>query len=241
MWITAEDVTMGAYRNRQQQTGLAYDLIPPEAQQVKRSLRRFETAPEIIDAEFVVVRPARQSGFSTHTVNDNHRRPSARPERGMAAAALLSAFGYFLRAGEGWLQRASGRSFAMLIVALFVLVFGLVGGFSGLSQPPVKTAPIAGPPLQFTDVSLTPRDANGMHILVLNGIIDNVTAAGRSVPQIRADLYDDDQLVTSVVISPPIDRIGGGESRGFSARLPHPGEKVPDVRLSFVEAGADGR
>jgi hypothetical protein len=241
MWITTEDVTMGAFRNRHQQTGLAYDLIPPEAQQARRSLPRFERATDIVDAEFVTVLPSRTNDFSARTVNDNHRRQPQQPRRGVVSAALLSALVFLLRAGESWLQRASGRSFTALIVALFVLVFGLVGGFSGLSEPPVKAAPIASAPLQFTNVSLTPRDANGMHILVLNGIIDNVTAAGRSVPQIRADLFADDQLLTSVVISPPIDRIGGGESRGFSARLPHPGEKLPEVRLSFVAAGADGR
>ncbi len=241
---------MGAFRNRQQQTGLAYDLIPPEAQPPTRSLRRFERPHDVVDAEFVTVLPSRSAGFSARTGNDNHRdnprrshRPHVRqPSRVTATAAVMSALVFFLRAGEGWLQRASGRSFAILIAALFVLVFGLVGGFSGLSeQPHVRAPPIAAAPLQFINVSLTPRDANGMHILVLNGIIDNVTAEGRSVPQIRADLFLGDQLVTSVIVSPPVDRIGGGESRGFSARLPHPGEKMPEVRLSFVQAGADGR
>lgn len=232
---------MGAFRNRQQQTGLAYDLIPPEAQQPTRSLRRFERAGDVVDAEFVTVLPSRGGGFSAQTGNDNQRRHYPQPRKGMASAALLSALVYFLRAGESWLQRASGRSFAVLIAALFVLVFGLVGGFSSLSEAPVRTPPIAAAPLQFTHVTLTPRDANGMHILVLNGIIDNVTAEGRSLANIRADLYSDDQLLASVMIAPPVDRIGGGESRGFSARLPHPGEKMPEVRLSFVQAGADGR
>lgn len=243
MWITTEDVTMGAFRNRRQQTGLAYDLIPPEAQPPRRSLRRFERAEDVVDAEFVTVLPTRNNGYAARNGNDNqrgkHRRPSV---AALVSTALVSALVFLLRAGEGWLQRASGRSFAALIAALFVLVFGLVGGFAGLSAPPpVRTPPIAAAPLQFINVSLTPRDANGMHILVLNGIIDNVSAEGRSVPQIRADLFTDDQLVTSVIISPPIDRIGGGESRGFSARLPHAGEKMPEVRLSFVQAGADAR
>ncbi|MGV2082147.1 MULTISPECIES: hypothetical protein [unclassified Rhizobium] len=241
MWITTEDVTMGAFRNRHHQTGLAYDLIPPEAQQPARSLRRFERSDDIVDAEFVIVQPGRGSNFTARSGNDNHRRHYPQPRKGMASAALLSAVVYFLRAGESWLQRASGRSFAVLIVVLFVLVFGLVGGFSGLAEAPVRVPPIAASPLQFTHVSLTPRDANGMHILVLNGIIDNVTAAGRSLPEIRADLYDGNQLLASVMIAPPSERIGGGESRGFSARLPHQGEKMPEVRLSFVQAGADGR
>jgi hypothetical protein len=32
-----------------------------------------------------------------------------------------------------------------------------------------------------------------------------------------------------------------GFSHGFSAKLRHPGGKTPDIKLSFVEAGASER
>jgi hypothetical protein len=50
---------------------------------------------------------------------------------------------------------------------------------------------------------------------------------------IRADFINSGLLVRSVVIDPPVARIKAGESRGFSARLSHPGGKLPDVKLSF--------
>jgi len=221
---------MGAFRNRQQQAGLPYDLIPPEAQQRRVELRRFEPRHDVIDAEFVTVLPTRTSNFSARTVNDNYRRSRPEPWHGFAISVL--------RAGEAWLQRASRRTFAVFIAALFVLVFGISGGFSGLSQASVTAPPIAAAPLQFTHVSLTPRDANGMRVLLVNGIIDNISASNRAVPDIRADLVADGRVVSSVVVSPPAAQIQGGESRGFTIRMPHSGEKLPELRLSFSSAGA---
>jgi len=68
----------------------------------------------------------------------------------------------------------------------------------------------------------------------LNGIIENVSGATLSVPEVRADLFAGDQLVRSIVVDTPVDRLGPHESRGFSTRLQHPGGKTPDVRLSFM-------
>jgi hypothetical protein len=144
---------------------------------------------------------------------------------------MLSVASYCLRGIEQSLQRASGRSFAALVLAMFVLVFGLCGGFSGLSAKP---AAALSDPLQFSHVTLTPRDANGMRILVLNGIIDNNGHSTLNLKPIRADLVAGDRLLASVVISPPSDNVGAGESRGFMARLQYPGGKMPDVRLSFM-------
>lgn len=225
---------MVAFRNRQQHAGLAYDLIPPDAQQRERQMRRFEQRHDVIDAEFVTVLPTRRDSFNARTVNDNYRRAQAKVRHGLFLAILQ----YAARAGEAWLQRASRLTFAVLIVALSVLVFGVSGGFSGLSPASVTAPPIAAAPLQFTHVSLTPRDANGMRVLLVNGIIDNISAANLTVPDIRADLVADGQVVGSVTVAPPSSHILGGESRGFTIRMPHSGEKLPELRLSFASAGA---
>lgn len=221
---------MGAFRNRQQQAGLLYDLIPPEAQRRPADTHRFEPRHDVVDAEFVTVLPTRTSNFSARTVNDNYRRSQPEPRHGLAVSIL--------RVGEAWLQRASRRTFAAFIVALVVLVFGLSGGFSGLSQASVTAPPIAAAPLQFTHVSLTPRDANGMRVLLVNGIIDNISTSNMTVPDIRADLIADGRVIGSVVVAPPALRIQGGESRGFTIRMPHSGEKLPELRLSFSSTGA---
>ena len=227
---------MDAFHHRRQQVPRPYDLLPPE-----RSARRVRPPvarrPDVSDAQFVTV----HSGMEGATFS---RRPAAAgvPRRSsalLAAAALASMLLLLLRAfwrgarlAEGWLQRLPARAFVLVVAGFFVAIFGAVSNLVGLFGAPAPAAALA-----FTHVTLTPRDANGMRILVLNGIVENGTAATAAVPPIRADLVSGDRLVASITLAPPTDRLGIGESRGFMARLPHPGGKMPDVRLSFAPSG----
>jgi len=219
---------MEASSFRRQAAGRAYDFLPPEP--AIRRPRRMPRRDDVADAEFVVVGKARPQGASAGTRdtthNDNRRRSAplnTEPPVLLAAAAIL-------RGIEIWLQRASARGFAVLVIALFVLVFGLAGGFSGLSRGEASAATT----LHFSHVTITPRDANGMRILLINGIIENDSGVTQSVQPIRADLVADERLTASIVITPPTDAIYAGQSRGFSARVQHAGGKVPEVRLSFM-------
>jgi hypothetical protein len=191
--------------------GQAYDFLPPEP--ANRQYRSARPA-DISDAEFVTLGNVRPREFNARSYNDNRKR--------MAASVL--------RTVESWLQRASMRSFAALVFALVVLVFGLAGGFSGFSGERATS----GAPLHFTHVTVTPRDANGMRVLVINGIIENESGTTQTVHPIRADLVTDERLTASIVINPPADVIYSGQSRGFSARVQHAGGKMPEVRLSFL-------
>ncbi len=220
---------MGAFRHRRPRTGLAYDLLPPDARPAIPPPRHFERRPDVSDAEFVIIGRARTAGFSPGTVNDNRRRTLSKPVASPAATVLSTG----VRAAEHWLQQASPRMFAALVVALFVLVFGLSGGFSGLSAAP-ETVGEAAAPLAFTHVPMSPRDANGMRILLINGIVENEPEATVSLQPFRADLYAGERLITTVVITPPADQLAAHQSRGFSARLQHPGGKTPELRLSFL-------
>jgi hypothetical protein len=143
----------------------------------------------------------------------------------------MAAVASSVRMIESWLQRASFASFAALVIGLFLLVFSIAGGFSGLSG---GNAAYSGSPLNFTHVTVTPRDANGMRILTINGIIENIGGTTQTVRPIRADVFADERLTASIVINPPADVIYGGQSRGFSARIQHSGGKMPEVRLSFM-------
>jgi hypothetical protein len=87
-------------------------------------------------------------------------------------------------------------------------------------------------------VNLTPQDRNGMRVLLLNAIVENRTGREVTLPKLRADLLIDGQVIASTYIEPPVDSLDGGESRGIVTRLQHPGGKMPEVRLSFEEAGA---
>jgi hypothetical protein len=221
---------MGAFRHRQQQAGLVYDLIPPERGSSSGQIHRFAPQPDIVDAEFVTVSNGRSraaSGVNMRCDGPSGSKSRPRPTRRTMLSRMLAA----LRFAEEVLQQASRRSFVALIVSLAVLIFGLSGGFSGLSGAQVN---MSGEPLQFSHVTLTPRDENGLPVLKLNGIIENVSGATLSIPPIRANLFAGDQLVRSVVVNVQIDRLAPHESRGFSTRLQHPGGKTPDVRLSFM-------
>ncbi|NLR99048.1 hypothetical protein HGP17_19690 [Rhizobium sp. P38BS-XIX] len=220
---------MGAFRHRQQQAGLVYDLIPPERGTASGQGHRFAPKPDIVDAEFVTVSGGR--GKAAAGVNMRYEGPAAKSPRMPTHHGWLPRMLSTLRFAEEILQQASRRSFVALIVCLAVLIFGLSGGFSGLSGAP---ADMSGEPLQFSHVTLTPRDENGLRVLTLNGIIENTSGATLSVSPVRANLFAGDQLVRSVVVNVPIDRLGPHESRGFSTRLQHPGGKTPDVRLSFM-------
>jgi len=224
-----KDVIMAAFHRPK--TAEPYDLMPPERDAGSRPRARFERKADVVDADFVIILPDRKTASQRTT--SGHRRPSAETvqvRRPSALGGVAACVNY----AEDWLQRASVRTFVLLIAALFVLVFGLAGGFVSL----VDRHAAQQASLSFSHVTLTPRDANGMRVLVLNAIIDNSTGNAAAVPPIRADLVADDRLLASIVVSPPISELGVGESRGFSAKLHHPGGKMPEIRLSFVPSGA---
>ncbi len=223
---TGKAVVMTSSSFRHQAPGRAYDFLPPEP--AKRDQRQSRAA-DIADAEFVVIGKQRAPEFNNQGFNDNSRRASAAAAARPSPLRLLASS--LAEAGEAWLQQASAKRFTVLVVALCVLVFGLSGGFSGL---PTSNAAVDLQPLHFTHVTTTPRDANGMRVLLINGIIDNASGTTQVVRPIRANLYADDDLVASVVINPPVDVIYGGESRGFSTRVRYPSGKMPEVRLSFA-------
>jgi len=212
---------------RRQAAGQTYDFLPPDP--VIRQPRRMPRRDDVADAEFVVVGKARQQGGSGNARDTTHNPRRSVPPRDQAPMPL-STVTAVVRNIEVWLQQASLQGFAALVASLFVLVFGLAGGFSFLSEsggPPAAT-------LHFSHVTITPRDANGMRILLINGIIENDSGVTQQVKPIRADLVTDDRLTASIVIEPPADAIYAGQSRGFSARVQHVGGKVPDLRLSFM-------
>ena len=214
---------MSSFRSHQGKTVIRMDILPPEPS--GRVARAFRRSGEVIDAQFVTVGAAKRAE-RPRSHNDNRRETAFAgtfAERVMASA-------------EGALSRLSADFFSAVVAVLFVAVFTLAGGFSFLFSG--ADSAVAGQPLDITHVTMTPQDANGMKILLINGIVENRTGASVSMPSIRADLMSGDAVVASTLISPPVHAIAGGHSRGFSARVPHPGGKLPDLRLSLAGRGA---
>jgi hypothetical protein len=122
------------------------------------------------------------------------------------------------------------------VAAIFVAVFSFAGGFSFLFQNADAIEPRAA--LDITHVSMVPQDANGMRVLLINGIVENKASSERPMPFIRADLLAGEIVVARTMINPEQGMLGSGKSRGFSAKVPYQGGKLPDLRLSVAERDA---
>ncbi|NBB48255.1 hypothetical protein GVN24_08250 [Rhizobium sp. CRIBSB] len=215
---------MSAFRQQKQAAMADLDLLPPD-----RARRRIEPQqrmgrPDVVDAQFVTVRET--------------PKPSPRPAAAPTVAPAPSDISALLRTGiervEARLQRLSDVAFSLLVAIAFVSMFSLAGQLVfGNDEHPE----IAAKPLDFTHVNLTPQDRNGMRVLLLNAIVENRTGREVTLPKLRADLVLNGQVVASTYIDPPVATLEGGESRGIVTRLQHPGGKIPEVRLSFEEAG----
>lgn len=216
---------MSAFRHQKQAATADLDLLPPD-----RARRRIEPQqrmgrPDVVDAQFVTVRET--------------PKPPPRPAVAPTVAATPSDISALLRTAiervETRLQRLSDVAFSLLVAIAFVSMFSLAGQLVfGSGEHPE----IAAKPLDFTHVNLTPQDRNGMRVLLLNAIVENRTGREVTLPKLRADLLINGQVIASTYIEPPVDSLDGGESRGIVTRLQHPGGKMPEVRLSFEEAGA---
>jgi len=225
---------MAMFRSSRRQAAFDFDLLMPETP-TRRTARTTGPDRDVVDAEFVTIKEnrARQPGNDNRGTTSQHK---AKPPVTVGAVGL---------ALIGWLDRRLSRlsadAYSALVAALAIFVFICSGGLSVVV--PEKTA-VAAPvnPLAISHVTITPQEAGGMDILLINGIVENNGGDLEEVPAIRADLFAaKGQLVASMVIEPPVKQMQPGLSHGFSAKLRHPGGKTPEIKLSFVEAGAPGR
>jgi hypothetical protein len=203
------------------------DILPPE----RTGTRRFRPLRpvEVVDAQFVPVQERRREAQTPRGHNDNRRQQQVLRQ---------NALSHLMGRLESGLRRLPPDLFSALVAAVVVMVFTLAGGFSFLFQN--AEAVESGRALDITHVSMVPQDADGMRVLLINGILVNRGSERRTMPAIRADLVSGEVVLASTLISPPQGIIESRESRGFSARVPHPGGKLPDLRLSVAERGVSG-
>lgn len=204
------------------------DILPPEPA-AKHARRVQRAGGNVVDADFVTVgsrlcRGPRLAGESAMRAH----RSAGTPSVSSPASSLQKV--------EQSLSRLSADMFSAVVALAFLIVFGLSGGFSlfigqGGGQG-------TDHPLDFTHVTLTPQDENGLRVLLINGIIENKGGASLPVPAIQAEFVSDGSLLSTATIEPPVVEIQARHSHGFSARIPHPGGKMPELKLSFASEGA---
>lgn len=207
------------------------DILPPEP--APRHARRGSPGGGgAVDAEFITLtRNATRARRSRTESDKGSQRPSGSrraPSQGTTASAMQHI--------EKVLSRLSADMFAAVVALVFLVVFGMAGGFSLF----MGTTPAADETrlLDFTHVTLTPQDANGMRVLLINGIVQNRGGDRLQLPPLRAELIRDGRILASTTIAPPVAVVEGRRSHGFSARVPHPGGKTPELQLSFATQDA---
>lgn len=217
---------------RQARANVTIDILPPEDGNAK--VIHFRRPNEVVDAHFEPVRnpSVRRAAARSRDGSAADRRPAPKAEPKSAATIVATV----TDAIERRLLRLSPDAFLALVAAISVAVFTMFGGLSLINGS--GDAAVSGPALDITHVTMTPQDANGMRVLLINGIVENRTEGRLAMPSIRAELMSGEAVVASTLITTETTQIGGRESYGFSARVPHPGGKLPDLRLSLADRGA---
>jgi hypothetical protein len=223
---------MNAFRSNRGNT-VRMDLLPPDRPQRSAQTLSASHSTDIIDVDFETV-PVNSRRNVYPVFNDNHRRAAPRQQtrsavgQSRAALVLLWAVNHL----ERLLQTASPKAFAVFVTCLCAPVFLL---FAGLShhQPAVA----ASPGLAIGGVTAALSDANGMKVVSVYGAVENLSDAPKAVPMIQVDVIAGGQKRTASRIFSGEAVLAPGESRPFSARLPHAGGKLPDVTVSFGEKG----
>ncbi|TCQ21875.1 hypothetical protein [Rhizobium sp. PP-CC-3G-465] len=192
------------------------DLLPPERTRAARPAPRVLRQTDAVDAVFEVMPLSRAAPRSPIPARPVGHRPG------------------FLRSVERTLQAISPRIFAGLTIGLCAAAFGLA-----ITLAP--TAPQAAPALGFGDVRTELQDASGLKVVAVYGTVVNATSAPREIPDIKVDVATSGRRMTAEGQLAGSRMLAPGESRAFSARLPHAGGSAPIVQISFGIAGASPR
>ncbi len=225
---------MAMFRPFRNHTAHDYDLLMPDMP-APRPKTGGRVQHETIDAEFVTVKETLYRDYG----NDNRR--AVYQQGKVKPVGAVDTFQAMIDWVDRKLSSLSVDGYSAVVAAAAVGMFILSGGFSVV--PTQHQAIAALPePLAISHVSITPQDAGGMEVLVINGIVENSTADIQEIPAIRADLFAaKGEKVASMLIEPPVKEVGPRLSHGFSAKLRYPGGKTPEIKLSFVETDASAR
>ena len=159
---------MAMFRSSRRQAAFDFDLLMPETP-VRRTARAANPIHDVVDAEFVTIKENR----SRQPGNDNRGAARRQVKKTPVTLAILCL------AFIGWvdrrLSRLSADAYSALVAGLAIFVFVCSGGLSVVV--PEKTAAAAPvSPLAISHVTVTPQEAGGMDILLINGIVENNTA-----------------------------------------------------------------
>lgn len=150
-------------------------------------------------------------------------------------------------------EGSSRRRTLGLIIALVavVVIFGSIfGGLFFMKDKVISMWPQAeklysmvsfggaalGEGLDIRSVKPDRRTENNIDVLVVSGLVANVSDQTKPVPMIRVSLISaDDEEVQFVVVSPPKPEVNAGEALRFRARLEDPAPTGRRLEVTFTE------
>jgi len=118
----------------------------------------------------------------------------------------------------------------------------ILNAMEALTESRLKSKKVElGAGLDIRDVKSSREVEGGVDVLVVRGIIANVTWEDRKVPMIRIGLYDSDGREVQHVIAPHLKhRLEPGARIGFSAKLFEPSALARRLEVTFWELEKTG-
>lgn len=138
------------------------------------------------------------------------------------------------------------------ILALFILV---IGGAIFLREMIIEMVPASegiysmvglsddslGAGLSINDVKSTRESISGKDVLVVRGVIVNVSKRERDVPMLELRLSDlDGKMVQSARTAPLKSKLTAGDQIGFKIQVEDPSALARRLEVTFIERGGEG-
>lgn len=181
------------------------------------------SAAEIVD--FDLDEAPRREPIPEALKGDSARRGGEPPRRGRGAALLWTVALLLLLVGGGGF-------------AAFVFQERLVALWPGLAEPLRELGlrrEVVGAGLAFRNSSSERLVQGEKEVLVVRGIIANVTEEPRDVPSLRLALYDNETLVQDKLVRPPVDGLDPGATSSFRIVLDQPHPMATRFEVTFVD------
>lgn len=164
--------------------------------------------------------------------------------------------GVFMEDDEDDEDEPKERSIGKIIgIAAAVLIVGLIGAAFALKSMVIEMIPASaalydmipfggesiGDGLEIGQVKSARETEGGIEVLIVRGIITNISDEKRQVPMISVALFDgDDNRVQHIVTAPLSNQLAAGENVGFKARLMEPSPLARRLAVSFSDPETDG-
>lgn len=148
-----------------------------------------------------------------------------------------------------------GGILKIVLIAVVVLLLGIVGAAIFLKDMVIEYVPAAegvysmiglgddalGAGLSINDVKSTRESISGKDVLVVRGVIVNVSDRERPVPLLELRLSDlDGKPVQSASTAPLKKLLAAGDQIGFKIQVEEPSALARRLEVTFIERPAEG-